>query len=67
MTDAEATIKHCLLSGIIQNWHKKDSMDYAKLTQQEIFNRLFDKTTIWAVEEYLDELKMPNEKADNRS
>ena len=56
MSDAEATIKHCILSGIIQNWHKKDSQEYASLTQQEIFDKLFDSTTIWAIEEYIEEL-----------
>lgn len=57
MTDAESTIKHVILSGIIQNWHKKNEQNYAELTQQEIFERLFDPTTIWAVEEYVEELK----------
>lgn len=52
MTDAEATIKHCLLSGHIDAIGKSPGQ-----IKEIIFNSLFDKATIWAVKEYLQELE----------
>lgn len=52
MTDAEMTIKHMILSGYIDL--KSKSPDEI---QNTIFNKIFDPTTIWAIEEYLQELK----------
>jgi hypothetical protein len=52
MTDAEATIKHCLLSGHIDAIGKSPSQ-----IKDILFNSLFHNTTIWAVKEYLQELE----------
>lgn len=57
MTDAEATVKFAIFDGITDQWHKKDDPRFAHLIRDKVFERLFDPTLRWAVEEYLQELK----------
>ena len=55
MSDAEETIKHCIRSGVIDNWHRLEKG--VEPITLSIFEKLFDKTTVWAIKEYLQEIK----------
>jgi hypothetical protein len=56
MTDAEATVKHAIFSGIIDQWHRKDDPNFALIIQNKVFESLFAPHLKWAVEEYLKEI-----------
>jgi hypothetical protein len=57
MSDAEASVKFAIFNGITQNWHKRNDVDWAETTRDEIFNQIFAPHLKWATEEYLEELK----------
>ncbi len=63
MTEAKATVKHSILQGIVQQWHKKDDEAFAFILQDSIMQHLFDPATRGAVEEYIEELRMKDNKA----
>jgi len=52
-SSAELTVKHSILSGIAHVYH----LNSKEKTIDSIFERLFDPSLRWAVEEYLKELK----------
>lgn len=53
MSDAELTIKHSIFDAIVSNWHKKEDQNFAEIIRDEVFEKVFDPTTIWAVEELI--------------
>jgi hypothetical protein len=55
MSNAEATLRHSILSGMIKNWHKKDSPDFAQMAVQSVLEEISEPTKRWATEEYLKE------------
>lgn len=55
MSDAEATVKHAIFSGIVSNWHRKGDPEFAEIIKDAIFNELFEPCKVWAVKEYLQE------------
>jgi len=55
MSDAEATVKFAIFDGITSNWHKKDD---PKIIRDAVFTKIFEPHLKWAIEEYLDELKI---------
>ena len=59
MSNAEATLRHSILSGLINNWHKKDDPKFAEMAVQSILKEISEPTKRWATEEYLKETK-PN-------
>lgn len=60
MTDAEQTIKHSIFDAITSNWHKKNDPNFAEIIRDAVFEKLFDRTTTWAIEEYMIEINMDN-------
>lgn len=57
MTDAEATIKHAIFDGLIDQWHRKNHPNFAEILKDKVFDALFAPHYRWAIEEYLEELK----------
>jgi len=58
MSDAEATIKFAIFDGITSNWHKNNDPKFAEIIRDAIFTKIFEPHLKWAIEEYLDELKI---------
>jgi len=57
MTDAESTVKFAIFNAIVSNWHRKNDYKFAEIIRNEIFSKIFEPHLIWAIEEYLEELK----------
>ena len=57
MSDAEATVKFAIFSAITSNWHEKSDPNFANIIRDSIFDRIFEPSLKWAIEEYLDEVK----------
>jgi len=57
MTDAEATVRFAIFSGITSIWHKESDPNFAAIIRDAVFTKIFEPHLKWAIEEYLEELK----------
>lgn len=60
MTDAETTVRFAILSGIVDQWHKKDDPRFAEILAESVFNYLFAPHLKWATEEYVKQISNPD-------
>ena len=58
-SDARATVKHCIISGLANRAHiTRVTAESAEIISEDIIGSLFDDATVWAVVEYAAEHKM---------